>query len=138
DSYEHRKAGAGEVIICSARRWVQMHELGDAPEPDLAELLGRLSPCNLVLVEGFKRELHPKLEVYRPALGKEPLYPGDPRILAVATDAPDQVAHARSVDLNDIAAVAKLVLDLAEPLDAVRRRLTARTPADATTPQQAR
>ena len=136
DSYEHRKAGAGEVIICSARRWVQMHELGDAPEPTLADLLGKLSPCDLVLVEGFKRELHPKLEVHRPALGKEPLFPGDPRILAVATDAPDQVTHARRVDLNDIAAVAKLVLELAEPLETVRSRLSARTPADATAPGQ--
>ncbi len=125
DSYEHRKAGASEVIICSARRWVQMHELLDEPEPQLAELLGRVSPCDLVLVEGFKRSPHPKLEVHRPALGKEPLYPGDARILAVASDAPQGTGHARNVDLNDIAAVAKLVLELAEPLDAVRRGLEA-------------
>ena len=123
DSYEHRKAGASEVIICSARRWVQMHELGDAPEPTLGELLGQVSPCDLVLVEGFKREQHPKLEVHRPALGKPPLYPDDPRIRAVATDAPLQDGHGPRVDLNDIDAVAQAVLTWAEPLEAVRRQL---------------
>ncbi len=125
DSYEHRKSGASEVIICSARRWVQMHELGDEPEPTLADLLGKVSPCDLVLVEGFKREAHPKLEVFRPEVGKQPLHPDDARILAVATDAPDKVTHARSVDLNDIPAVAKLVLELAQPIDDVRRQLVA-------------
>jgi molybdopterin-guanine dinucleotide biosynthesis protein B len=125
DSWEHRKAGASEVIVCSARRWVQMHELVDEPEPTLADLLARVSPCDLVLVEGFKRECHPKLEVHRPSLGKEPLYPGDPRILAVASDAPLAAGHPPLVDLNDIPAVARKVLELAEPLEDVRRRLAA-------------
>jgi molybdopterin-guanine dinucleotide biosynthesis protein B len=125
DSYEHRKSGASEVIICSSRRWVQMHELVDEPEPTLADLLGRVSPCDLVLVEGFKREAHAKLEVHRPALGKEPLYSQDPRILAVATDATLAGAHPPLVDLNDIPAVAGKVLELAEPLEEVRRRLLA-------------
>src|SRR3974377_1044409 len=80
DSYEHRKAGACEVIIASERRWVQMHELGGSPEATLADLLRRVSPCDLVLVEGFKRERHPKLEVYREAVGKAALYPQDERI----------------------------------------------------------
>src|SRR5579862_6498961 len=65
DSYEHRKAGASEVIVSSARRWVQMHEVGDGPEALLGELLERTSACDLVLVEGFKTERHPKLEVFR-------------------------------------------------------------------------
>src|ERR1700733_11449619 len=83
DSYEHRKAGAVEVIVSSSRRWVQMHEVGnDGPEATLAELLRRLSPCDLVLIEGFKTERHPKLEVFRKANGKEPLHPGDERIVA--------------------------------------------------------
>ena len=125
DSYEHRKAGASEVIISSARRWVQMHELGDAPEPSLAQLLGKVSPCELVLVEGFKSERHPKLEVYRPAVGKPPLYPSDPRIGAVATDATLQGNHPQVVDLNDIPAIAGIVLTLARPITEVQHALTA-------------
>src|ERR1700735_2196661 len=73
DSYEHRKAGASEVIVSSARRWVQIHEIGDGEvEAGLGALLGRMSPCDLILVEGFKRARHPKLEVYRNAVGKPP------------------------------------------------------------------
>lgn len=128
DSYEHRKAGASEVLICSSQRWVQMHELGDAPEPTLAQLLGRLSPCDLVLVEGFKHAHHPKLEVHRPALGKAPLYPDDPRIGTVATDGALATPHRHVVDLNDIPAVARAVRDAAEPLSAVCARLTANAP----------
>src|ERR1700691_486065 len=81
DSYEHRKAGAAEVIVSSARRWVQMHEIGDGMEAGLDELLRRLSPCDLVLVEGFKTERHAKLEVFRSATGKTPLHPQDPYIV---------------------------------------------------------
>jgi molybdopterin-guanine dinucleotide biosynthesis protein B len=119
DSYEHRKAGASEVIVCSARRWVQMHELGDAAEPTLAELLQKLTPCDLVLVEGFKRESHPKLEVYRPALAKPPLYVSDAHVLAVASDAALPGAHPPLVDLNDAPAVAEQVLRCAQPLPRV-------------------
>ena len=119
DSWEHRKAGASEVIVCSARRWVQMHELGDAPEPSLADLLRKVSPCDLVLVEGFKRERHPKLEIHRPALGKPLLFPEDPCILAVATDGILGETHPPVVDLNDMAAVADAVLASAQPLGAV-------------------
>ncbi|MEO6081052.1 MAG: molybdopterin-guanine dinucleotide biosynthesis protein B [Steroidobacteraceae bacterium] len=116
DSWEHRQAGASEVIICSARRWVQMHELGNAPEPTLAQLLRRVTPCDLVLIEGFKQEQHPKLEVYRSALGALPLYPTDAHVLAVATDTPLQGAHPPVVDLNDTEAVAAVVLRHAAPL----------------------
>lgn len=119
DSYEHRKAGASEVIISSARRWVQMHELGSAAEPTLAELLRRVTPRELVLVEGFKHERHPKLEVFRAALGKPALYIDDPHVVAVATDADLPGKHPRSVDLNDAAAVADCVLACARPLDEV-------------------
>src|ERR1700744_1283842 len=73
DSYEHRKAGASEVIVSSALRWAQMHEVGDDREATLGELLQRLSPCDLVLVEGFKTERHPKLEVFRKETQKTPL-----------------------------------------------------------------
>src|ERR1700742_2293152 len=86
DSYEHRKAGAAEVIVSSALRWAHMHEVGDGEEATLAQLLQRLSPCDIVLVEGFKTDRHPKLEVFRKETGKDPLYPHDERIVAVASD----------------------------------------------------
>ncbi|MGH8228256.1 MAG: molybdopterin-guanine dinucleotide biosynthesis protein B [Steroidobacteraceae bacterium] len=123
DSYEHRKAGASEVIVSSARRWVQMHEVGSGAEASLAELLRKLSPCDLVLVEGFKTETHPKLEVFRQATGAQPLYPTDSRIVAVAADGPLPDARVPVVDLNDVAAVAELALRVAEPLAAVMTRL---------------
>jgi molybdopterin-guanine dinucleotide biosynthesis adapter protein len=116
DSYEHRKAGATEVIVASSRRWVQMHELRDKSELSLPALLGRVSACDLVLVEGFKHERHPKLEIHRPSLGKPPLYPEDCAVVAVATDAPLLVPHPQLVDLNDMAAVADCVLAHARPL----------------------
>ncbi len=119
DSWEHRRAGAQEVIVCSSRRWVQMHELGAAPEPTLAELLRRVSPCDLILVEGYKRERHFKREVSRAALGEPPLFATDPRILAVATDAPLPAPHPPRVDLNDAAAVLQQVLSSARPLQEV-------------------
>jgi molybdopterin-guanine dinucleotide biosynthesis adapter protein len=119
DSYEHRKAGACEVIVSSARRWVQMHEIGDGPEATLAELLARLSPCDLVLVEGFKTGQHPKMEVFRRAVGKTPLHPEDPRIIAIASDQDFPGAGIPRVDINDIEAIAETVLARAEPLEKV-------------------
>ena len=119
DSYEHRKAGACEVIVSSARRWVQMHEVGDGPEATLAQLLARLSPCDLVLVEGFKTAQHPKMEVFRRAVGKMPLHPEDPRIIAIASDQDFPGAGIPRVDINDIEAIAEMVLARAEPLEKV-------------------
>ena len=116
DSYEHRKAGAGEVLVFSSRRWALMHEVGDAPEPTLAALLSQLSPCDLILIEGFKGEPHAKLEVFRPALGKPPLYPSDPDIVAVASDIPAGAEGPPWADLNDAEAVAALVIAHAQPL----------------------
>lgn len=85
DSHRHRTAGAQEVLITSAHRWVLMHENRADPEPPLAALLARLSPVDLVLIEGFKREAHPKLEIWRPETGKPLLAPDDPTMVAVAT-----------------------------------------------------
>jgi molybdopterin-guanine dinucleotide biosynthesis protein B len=119
DSYEHRKAGACEVIVSSARRWVQMHEVGDGAEATLAQLLVRLSPCDLVLVEGFKTGRHPKLEVFRSAVGKPPLHPEDPRIVAIASDESFPAAGIPTVNINDVAAVAAMILARAEPLHEV-------------------
>jgi molybdopterin-guanine dinucleotide biosynthesis protein B len=87
DSYRHRAAGATEVMISSGNRWALMHELRGAPEPELDELLSHLSPVDLVIIEGFKHSAYPKIEVHRPAVGKPPLYPQDPTIVAVASDA---------------------------------------------------
>lgn len=92
DSWRHRQAGCTEVLVSSARRWAVMHELRDARELTLEEALARLSPCDLALVEGYKARPIPKLEVWRPAVGKPRLYPDDPAILGIATDAPAALA----------------------------------------------
>lgn len=123
DSYEHRKAGASEVIVSSSRRWAQMREIGDGAEATLAQLLRRLSPCDLVLVEGYKSERHPKMEVFRLAAGKSLLSPS--HLVAIASDQVIPGASVPVVDLNDIEAVANMVLACAEALDSVLARLEA-------------
>jgi molybdopterin-guanine dinucleotide biosynthesis protein B len=106
DSFRHRAAGAGEVVIVSDRRWALMHELRDEAEPPLDAVLARLSPCDLVIVEGYKRQPHPKIEARRrDAKDTTPLSPGDPTIVAIAADHP--VADELPVfALDDIAAIA--------------------------------
>lgn len=114
DSFRHRQAGASEVLLASTSRWVLMNELRAAPEPSLAEYIAHFSPCDLVLVEGFKGEAIPTLEVYRPANGKPPLWPGHPQIVAVASDqAPPMALPAAlaALDLNDPEAITRFVLD---------------------------
>ncbi|MEC4589601.1 MULTISPECIES: molybdopterin-guanine dinucleotide biosynthesis protein B [Nitrospirillum] len=88
DSHRHRTAGATEVLVASSRRWALMHELRGAAEPTLADLVAKLSPVDLVLVEGFKRDPIPKLEIWRVENGKAPLFPDDPTIVALAADGP--------------------------------------------------
>lgn len=105
DSWRHREAGASEVLIASDRRWVLMHELRGAASPTLEQQVALLSPCDLVLVEGHKTAAIPKIEVHRPVIGKPLLHPGDPHIVAVASDAAVDTALAR-LDLNDPDAVA--------------------------------
>ncbi|WP_374328845.1 molybdopterin-guanine dinucleotide biosynthesis protein B [Azonexus sp.] len=109
DSYSHRAAGAAEVMLACGTRWALMHECRDEPEPQLAELLARLAPCDLVLVEGFKQEPVPKLEVHRPAHGKSPLFAERDDIVAVASDAAI-AAPIPVLPLNDIAAVAEFII----------------------------
>lgn len=87
DSWRHREAGAHEVMVGSARRWALMHELRGAGEPTLDALVARMSAVDIVLIEGFKAHPHPKIEVHRPALGKPLLYPDDPNVVAIASDA---------------------------------------------------
>ncbi|MFA5172289.1 MAG: molybdopterin-guanine dinucleotide biosynthesis protein B [Sulfuriferula sp.] len=86
DSWRHRAAGASEVLLASDRRWALLHELRDAPAPDLSVLLAKLSPCDVVLIEGCKFANVPKLEVYRAVLDKPSLYQDDDAIMAVVTD----------------------------------------------------
>lgn len=106
DSYRHREAGATEVMVASAHRFALMHELRDAPEPPLADLLEKMSPVDLVLLEGFKREGHAKIEVHRVANGKPPLHPDDDAIIAVATDGAVDAGPLPLLDLNDVEAIA--------------------------------
>jgi molybdopterin-guanine dinucleotide biosynthesis protein B len=96
DSYLHRQAGAREVLVASAKRWALMHELRDEDEPRLMHLVPRLSDVDLVIVEGFKREAHAKIEVHRRALGKSFLFPDDRNIVAIVSDAPPTFPDARS------------------------------------------
>jgi molybdopterin-guanine dinucleotide biosynthesis adapter protein len=115
DSYEHRAAGAQEVMIASANRVALMRELRGAPEPSLGELFRLLKTVDLVLVEGFKRDPLPKIEVFRAANGKPPLYPDDPDIVALISDSipSNGLPHA---SIDDILAAADLVLAQAKPL----------------------
>ena len=109
DSYRHRHAGCTEVLVSSSRRWALVHELRGAQEPGFAELVERLSPCDLVLVEGFKRERLPKLEVWRAATGEALLHPGDRDIVALAADSRVDTKLPQ-FDLDDAPAIAGFVL----------------------------
>lgn len=109
DSYRHRAAGATEVLMLSNDRWVLMHELRGAPEPDLAAQLAILSPCDLVLIEGFKAAPVPKVEVHRPSHGKPLLYPDNPYVVAVASDALVSLALPL-LPLDDPVAIADFIL----------------------------
>lgn len=125
DSYAHREAGAREVLISSERRWALMRELRGEPEASLPDLLARLSPVDLVIVEGFKREPHAKIEVHRAGNGKPPLHPGDATIVAVASDIGFPDAGRPVVELDDIAAIADIMLAQAQPLAAILARAAA-------------
>ena len=127
DSHNHRVAGANEVLVSSGRRWALMHELRQKPEPSLAMLLPKLSPVDLIIVEGFKAEAHRKVEVHRAANGKPPLHPDTPSIVAVASDVPFPGAGRPVAHLDDVEAIAGLGLAFAEPIADVLARLAARS-----------
>ncbi|BCL77171.1 molybdopterin-guanine dinucleotide biosynthesis protein MobB [Jeongeupia sp. HS-3] len=110
DSARFRSAGAGEVLVASPYRYAIVHELRGGAEPTLAEQVARLTPADLTLVEGFKREAIPKLEVWRAATGKPPLYPTDADIVAIASDALLETALP-VLDLNNITAIATFIAD---------------------------
>lgn len=127
DSWLHREAGASEVMIVSSRRWAILHELREEAEPPFAELLAKLSPVDLVIVEGFKRHSHPKLEVYRAVVGKPLMYPDDDCIVAIATDAPLQEAQLPVLMLDDVERIADMLQAEALPADQIREP-TSQTP----------
>jgi molybdopterin-guanine dinucleotide biosynthesis protein B len=118
DSWKHREAGAAEVLVSSSQRWALMHELRGAAEPRLPELLAKLSPVDLVVVEGFKREPHRKIEVYRAANEKPLLFPDDPGIVGIATDTAVETTLP-TAHLDDIEAVAAMMLKSAISLEDV-------------------
>ena len=119
DSFMHRAAGASEVIISSAKRWAVLHELHEEPEWDMPALLKKIAPVDLVLVEGYKRESFPKIEIYRVANGKPLLHGEDKFIVAIASDTPLPDVRLPVIDLNDIEVVADALLNHAVPLDKV-------------------
>jgi molybdopterin-guanine dinucleotide biosynthesis protein B len=121
DSHTHRMAGASEVLVGSAARWALVHELRGVAEPTLRELLAKLASVDLVIVEGYKREPHPKLEVYRAAVRKPLLHPDDPDIVAIASDQPVP-AGVPVVALDDVEAIADIIQRHAAPLGASRSR----------------
>lgn len=109
DSYRHREAGCSEVLITSSQRWVLVHELRGEQEQNLHYQLKRLSPCDLVLVEGFKKEPIPKLEIHRAAMQQPLLHPDDPYIVAIAADSTIS-ARLPVLDLNDVEQIASFIL----------------------------
>ena len=124
DSWLHRQAGATEVLVSSANRWALMHELRGAAEPPLQELLRKMSPVDLVIVEGFKRWPLRKIEVHRAANGKPLLFPDDPDIVGIASDAPVET-RLPTAHLDDIEAVAGMLLRAAIPVKDVLARSAA-------------
>jgi molybdopterin-guanine dinucleotide biosynthesis adapter protein len=109
DSYRHRKAGASEVLLASRNRFALMHELKGEDEPELAMLLGKLAPVDLVLIEGYKRDDHPKIEAYRAETNNALIAPQDESIRAVASDV-DLTLDCPVFDLNDTVAIADFIL----------------------------
>ena len=127
DTWRHRNAGATEVLAVGGTRWALLHERGDDPEPTLPALVARLSPVDLVLVEGFRHGRHPRLEVFRTANGKPPLHPDDPGIKGVVSDILFPEAAVPVIDLDDVQAFARLVLAHAVPVQDVNCSATMRS-----------
>ncbi len=108
DSYRHRHAGCSEVLVTSNKRWALIHERRGTPEPMLEEMIRHISPCDLLLVEGYKREPIPKLEVYRSSLGEGLMFSQDPHIVAIASDSRVDTALPQFL-LDDVSAVASFI-----------------------------
>ena len=111
DSYRHREAGANEVLLGSSKRWVLLHEVRDGSEIAIEDLIKRMTPVDLLLIEGFKSEKHAKIEVHRPAVGSPLLCHDDPTIVAVASDQALADVTLPVLDLNDVAGIADFIID---------------------------
>ncbi|HLL26757.1 MAG TPA: molybdopterin-guanine dinucleotide biosynthesis protein B [Xanthobacteraceae bacterium] len=123
DSHTHRQAGASEVFVSSARRWAHIHELRDETELNLTDIFPRLTPVDLVIVEGFKREPHPKLEIYRAAVGKPLLHPDDDWIVAVTSDGAVPDSRLPVIPLDDIEKIVDVLLIESVPVDRLGERV---------------
>ena len=110
DSYEHRKAGAKQVLITGAKRWALLTENLSNPEPMINDLLERMHPVDLVIVEGFKAYSHPKMEIFRPSVGKRLLAENDPTIAAIATDGDHIKADVPILDLNNLQEITNFII----------------------------
>jgi molybdopterin-guanine dinucleotide biosynthesis protein B len=115
DSYRHREAGAKEVLLTSANRWALLHEVGEDKEPDMQDMIARMSPVDVVLVEGFKKHDFPKIEVFRPSTGNGLLGGGDQSVVAIATDDQTHLSlrnvQCRLLDLDNIEVIADFIVD---------------------------
>ncbi len=119
DSYEHRAAGAHEVMVASSVRWALMHECRGEAEASLADLVGRMATVDLILIEGFKSERYDKIEVHRPSLGNKLLCTNDAGVVALASDAPVEGTGLAVFDLDDVATIADFIIAHCQ-LDATR------------------
>ena len=120
DSYEHRVAGAKEVLVASSVRWALMHESRGEIEPSLDALIAHMAPVDLILIEGFKSESYHKLEVHRPSIGKKLICVKDADVVALASDAPVEGTQLRVLDLDNVAEIADFIIAHCG-LDASRR-----------------
>ncbi len=110
DSYRHREAGAQEVLLTSQKRWALLHELREAPEYDIDDLINMMAPVDILLIEGFKAHTYPKIEINRPSRGKKLICQGDDSVVALATDEPFEGVGITQLDLNDVEAVADYIV----------------------------
>ena len=110
DSFRHRQAGAQEALVASAQRWALMHELAGAPEPSIEQLVRRMAPVDILLVEGFKSHAHDKIEVWRGGCAEPALLRADPTVIAVASDGPIPQARLPVLPLNEPGLIAEFVL----------------------------
>jgi molybdopterin-guanine dinucleotide biosynthesis protein B len=120
DSHRHRAAGATEVFVASGIRWALVHELRAEAEPDLADIIPKLAPVDLLIVEGFKRHRHPKIEIHRPEVGKPLLHPDDDYIVAITSNAEIPEAKVPVIPIDDVEKIADVMMVESMPADRLK------------------